>query len=194
MGSSFPLMPPQNCESTHLSSSPQLCLQSLHITGVKVAYYFICHRKLWLFTHGIQLEKEHENVMLGKMLHEERYKRKRKEVLIDQTINIDFVKTSRGIEIHEIKKTKRMEKAHIYQLLFYLYYLKQRGLEAKGFINYPLLNKVEEVSLQREKEEEIRTALREIDKIIKGPVPEKKRKHICSKCAYLEFCFCCEEE
>ena len=24
---------------------------SMRITGVKIAYYFICHTKLWLFSH-----------------------------------------------------------------------------------------------------------------------------------------------
>ncbi len=26
---------------------------AMRITGVKIAYYFICHTKLWLFSHNI---------------------------------------------------------------------------------------------------------------------------------------------
>ncbi|MCE8425263.1 MAG: Dna2/Cas4 domain-containing protein [Candidatus Methanoperedens sp.] len=38
------------------------------------------------------LEKEHDNVNIGKLLHEDRYKRDSKEITIDQTISIDFIR------------------------------------------------------------------------------------------------------
>ena len=40
--------------------------------------------------------------------------------------------------IHEVKLTDKMESAHEFQLLYYLYYLKQKGIEnLKGQIDYP---------------------------------------------------------
>ena len=52
--------------------------------GLQVAYYTVCKRKLWLFSHGISMESENENVKLGKLLHEDSYDRKAKDILIDR--------------------------------------------------------------------------------------------------------------
>ena len=55
------------------------------ITGVMVYYYFVCKRKLWYFTHEIQMEQENEAVKLGKVLDESVYGRENKHMDIDQT-------------------------------------------------------------------------------------------------------------
>ncbi len=50
-----------------------------NITGTQINYYFVCHRKLWLFCHHIQMEHTSEFVEMGSLLHEHSYIRKRKE-------------------------------------------------------------------------------------------------------------------
>ncbi|MBC2698151.1 MAG: CRISPR-associated protein Cas4 [ANME-2 cluster archaeon] len=163
------------------------------ITGVRINYYHICHTKLWLFSHNITFEHEHENVKIGKLLHEDRYSKSKKDVTIDNTISIDFVKQRGGkIELHEIKKTKKMEDAHLRQMLYYLYYLKQKGIDAQGIMNYPLLNQTRDVILTQEDEKNIEDDIRRIEEIVTGRMPHPKRKRICPKCAYFEFCFCGE--
>lgn len=72
------------------------------ITGVMVYYYFVCKRKLWYFTHEIQMEQENEAVKLGKVLDESVYGRENKHMDIDQTINIDFIRETNIL--HEVKK------------------------------------------------------------------------------------------
>ena len=129
----------------------EVLLDSVRITGVKVNYYHICKTKLWLFSHNINLERENDSVNIGKVLHEDRYKNNLKNVTIDG-ISIDFVKTGKRIEIHEIKKSKKMDAADRAQLLFYLYYLKKRGFDAVGILNYPLLNKTEKIEMNPEDE------------------------------------------
>jgi len=163
---------------------------AVRITGVKIDYYHICHTKLWLFSHNITLEPGHENVEIGKQLHEDRYKRDGKDVTIDNTISIDFVRRGSVIELHEVKKTKKMADADRAQLLFYLYYLKQRGVNAEGVINYPLIRETVQVTLTPVDEAGLRKDIREIERIVQGDMPHPKRKRICAKCAYLEFCFC----
>ena len=165
---------------------------AVRITGVKIDYYHICHTKLWLFSHNITLEPGHENVEIGKQLHEDRYKRDGKDVTIDNTISIDFVRRGSVIELHEVKKTKKMADADRAQLLFYLYYLKQRGVNAEGVINYPLIRETVQVTLTSVDEAGLRKDIREIERIVQGDMPHPKRKRICAKCAYLEFCFCDE--
>ena len=111
-----------------------------NITGMMVYYYFVCERKLWYFCHEITMETENEDVLLGKLLDESSYKKNDKHISIDQIINIDFMKESG--ELHEVKKSKSVEEAGIWQMKYYLYYLQQRGvIGMKGKIDYPLLKK-----------------------------------------------------
>ena len=156
-------------------------------TGTQVNYYFICHRKLWLFSHNIGMEKESEDVAIGKLLHETSYRRMEKDVIMER-IAIDFVERDGKIIIHEIKKSKKMEKAHYYQLLYYIYFLKKRGIEAEGIINYPLMRKTEKIELNSL--EEMEKILEEVKKIVElpSPPPAEKKKY-CRKCSYFEMCW-----
>ncbi len=167
-------------------------MREIRITGVKVAYYYICHTKLWLFSHDIAMEREHENVEVGRLIHETSYGG-REPVTIDE-IAVDFIRRGDLIEVHEVKKTRSMERAHRMQLLYYLYYLRERGVEAVGVIDYPKLRRRERVELSEGDAEELERAMEEIRRINDGPMPPPRRKKICRKCAYYEFCFGGEDE
>lgn len=159
------------------------------ITGVMIYYYFVCKRKLWYFCHEINMEAENENVMLGKLLDEHSYQRDEKHINIDNVINIDFIKEHH--ELHEIKKSKSIEEAGIWQVKYYLYYLKQRGVEnIKGKIDYPLLKKNIIVELTDEDIEKMESIISEICKIRKRNIPpEFLETKVCKKCAYHDLCF-----
>ena len=119
------------------------------ITGVMVYYYKVCKRKLWYFYNEIQMEQGNESVAIGKTIDEQTYKRDKKHINIDNIINIDFIR-SKGI-LHEVKKSNKIEEASILQVKFYLYFLKERGVEdIKGQIDYPLLKKNITVELLQE--------------------------------------------
>lgn len=95
------------------------------------------------------MEDNNENVQLGKLLDENSYKRDDKHIQIDGVINIDFIHDNR--ELHEIKKSRAVEEAGIWQLKYYLYYLEERGVKGiKGRIDYPLLKRTMEVALSDE--------------------------------------------
>ena len=131
------------------------------ITGVMIYYYFVCKRKLWYFIHEINMESENENVMLGKLLDESSYQRDDKHINIDNVINIDFIKEHK--ELHEVKKSRSIEEAGIWQVKYYLYYLKQRGADGfKARIDYPLIKKNLVVELTQEDEERLEEIIREI--------------------------------
>lgn len=159
------------------------------ITGVMVYYYFICKRKLWYFVHEISMENENEAVMLGKLLDENSYKRDDKHINIDNVINIDFIKEQK--ELHEIKKSRAIEEAGVWQVKYYLYYLKRRGvtgLTAK--IDYPLLKKNLVVELSEEDEKRLDEVIQDIN-IMKEQTqpPQFISRKICVKCAYHDLCF-----
>jgi CRISPR-associated exonuclease Cas4 len=95
-------------------------------TGTQVNYYVVCPRKLWLFSHQIEMEHNSALVQLGKVIHEHTYSReRRKNLVIDNRIVVDFYEDG---TLHEVKKSNRMDDAHRLQLLYYLYYLKQKGV------------------------------------------------------------------
>jgi len=137
----------------------------------------------------MELESDSDLVLMGKLLHENSYKRQPlKEVEIDR-IKIDFVEKSK--EIHEIKRSKKIENAHVYQLLYYLYFLKKKaGIDAKGVLNYPLLKKKVAVKLTEEKEDELKNILTSVKNTInQEKPPEAEWKSYCRNCAYKELCW-----
>lgn len=159
------------------------------VTGVMVYYYFVCKRKLWYFANEISMEAENEDVMLGKLLDEDSYKRNDKHINIDDVINIDFVKTP--CELHEVKKSRSIEAAGIWQVKYYIYYLKNRGVDGiTATIDYPLLRKKVIVSFSEEDEKELDRILIEIAGICgSDKVLAVENKKICSNCAYHDLCF-----
>jgi len=163
-------------------------LDDLLITGTEINYLFICPTKLWYFAKGITMEQESEWVDLGRFLHERRYGGEEKEIQIG-SIKIDFIRRGDVIEVHEVKLSKSMEKAHEMQALYYLYYLKKLGISAKAVLHYPKLNETREVVLDG-RGEEIEWVIKEVERIKSLPSPpEPVKSKKCKKCAYYELCW-----
>ncbi len=163
------------------------------ITGVMISYYFVCHTKLWLFAHNITLEREFDAVRQGKEIHENSYRREKKEIELPG-MKLDFVRKGDVMEIHEVKKSKKMTQADRYQLLYYLYRLRGMGIEATGVLNYPLLKDTLEIIPEGGDFTEIAEIEEDIRRIIAGPYIEPRYRKICRKCAYFEFCFGGDED
>jgi len=157
-------------------------------TGTEVGYFFICKKKLWWFAHGVEMEQTNDRVKMGKLVHEESYARRRKELNIDDRIVLDWREDN---VIHEVKLTDSMEDAHEMQLLYYLYYLKCKGVEGlRGQIDYPKLRETKTVELTEEKETMLVQALEEMRRIVgSGHAPEVAWMRICAKCSYAELCW-----
>lgn len=161
----------------------------MNITGVMVYYYFICHRKLWYFTNEINMEQNSELVSIGKILDETSYTRENKEILIDNTINVDFIKN--GAVLHEVKKTKAIEEAGIWQIKYYMYYLEKRGVRnVKAEIDFPLLRETKKIILEKQDKEILENVIKNIEEIAnqeKPPIIINSK--ICKKCAYFDLCY-----
>jgi CRISPR-associated exonuclease Cas4 len=77
------------------------------MTGTQISYYFICHRKLWLFTRNIDMEQTSDTVAMGKFISESTYERQNHEIHItddEDDIVLDFYDGQRKV-IHEVKKS-----------------------------------------------------------------------------------------
>jgi len=173
--------------------SYELMNQKVLFAGTQISYYLICHTKLWLFSYFNRMEHTSDLVASGKILQETSFSQTKKNLIIDQKIAIDFLKKEDKLIVHEIKKSDKLEKAHIIQLAYYLYYLKhKKGIEnIEGVINYPSKRKIVKVMLTQDKEKEIENIINSIKKIVELPSPPKpEKKKYCRKCSYYEFCWC----
>lgn len=157
-------------------------------TGTEVGYYFVCVKKLWWFAHGVEMEHENDRVRMGRLVHKESYGRRKKELNVDDRIVLDWRED--GV-IHEVKLTDSMERAHEMQLLYYLYYLKQKGVEGlSGQIDYPKLRETKRVELTPEREREIEAALTEMTSIVSARrAPTVEWMKICRACSYADLCW-----
>jgi len=124
------------------------------------------------------------------LIGEETYKRDKKEILFG-SIKIDLVKKESGnTVVAEIKKSSKGINAARMQLLFYLYRLKKRGIDAKGELLIPKEKKKIAVELDKATEEKLKDALVKIELIITSELPPVPQKiPFCRKCAYFEFCW-----
>ncbi len=161
----------------------------MNITGTMVYYYFVCERKLWYFVNAINMEQNSELVAIGKILDETSYKREKHSILIDNTINIDFVRN--GAILHEVKKTKAIEKAGIWQLKYYMYYLEQGGVKnISAKIDFPLLRESKEIVLTQDDRNVLENVIKNINDIINTEkIPKTMNSKICKKCAYYDLCY-----
>ena len=160
------------------------------ITGNLINAYYICHRKLWLFAHEVNPPSNNPYLEIGALIGEESYKREKKEILMGN-IKIDLIKKESGdVVVAEIKKSSKGENAARMQLLFYLYQLKNEGIDAQGELLIPKEKKKISVELTDELIEKLKTAVAEIREIIsKEEPPLPKKIPFCRNCAYQEFCW-----
>ena len=159
------------------------------ITGLMFYYYFVCKKKLWYFVNQIQMEQNSELVEIGKIIDETSYEHQEKHILIDNTINIDFIKNS--AILHEVKKTKAIEEASIWQVKYYMYYLERKGVKnVKARIDFPLIKETKEIILNEEDRQAIKEVIVHIQEIINSKISvdvEQDKK--CKKCAYYDLCY-----
>jgi len=164
----------------------------MNIIATHVNYYFLCHRKLWLFANGIQMEHTSETVAEGKLIGETTYTDRPQqytEVEVDG-IKIDFYDAKNKV-VREVKKSDKVEKAHIAQVKYYIYKLGQQGIEdVTGLIEYPKMRQTETVEMEPGDKELIQTWEMNIKQIVGSEIcPPLLRKPICKQCSYFDFCY-----
>lgn len=159
------------------------------ITGIMIYYHEICDKRLWYFSKGLNMESKSELVNIGKIIDETSYSKERKQILIDDKINIDFLEDWKII--HEVKKSDKLEHASIWQLKYYIYILKEKGVNIeKGILDYPKIRKRTEVYFDNNDKQIIDKKINEIKKVINSNYPIKvDNKPYCKSCSYYDMCF-----
>jgi len=168
----------------------------MEITGTQISYYFTCHRKLWLFGNGIQMEHNSELVAMGKLIHETSYSDRPdrfQEVEIGP-IKIDFYDKREKV-IHEVKKSDKLEASHQWQVKYYIYIMEQAGIEGvTGLLEYPKLRHTEQVLLTDDDRKELETIMAAITVITAAEsCPPLVKMGICKNCSYYDFCYASED-
>ena len=165
-----------------------MTIKKKQITGVMVQYYKVCTRELWFYLHQVNMNYDNDDIEIGKLIHENSYKREKKEIRIDNIV-FDFIKDKDTLTVCEIKKSSKLTIGGHYQLYYYLYTLKNANIKAEGEVVYPKERKKEKLTLTPEKEKEIQEILTQIQEISKQKQPPKaKTQAYCKKCTYYELC------
>jgi len=161
----------------------------MNITGTLINYFFHCKTQAWLHANRINLEDNGEDVRIGKVLHEISEERVNEVSL--ENIKVDKITKD---YIIEVKKSDSDLEAAKWQLLFYLYRLKQKGIVKKGRLEVFEKNKQDkkcfEIVLDEESQKRLLEVIEELKSLIAKPHPPKsKYEKKCKKCAYYTYCF-----
>ena len=168
----------------------------MQITGTHFNYYLICHRKLWLFANGINMESNSDLVYEGKLIHENSYPRRSEkfEEIEIEGIKIDYYDRKNKV-VHEIKKSDKKTLAHQWQVKYYLFVLEKNGITgASGLLEYPSMHKTHIVDLTDADRIKIGEMTVEIETLIAAETcPAQLAKSKCRKCSYFDFCWSGED-
>lgn len=156
------------------------------MNGSLLNYYFHCKRQCYLHAHKIKTEHTSDLVKLGKYYHQE-FEDKDEDKKMINGVKIDKIE---GEYLIEYKKSNSDIKAAEYQLLFYLWKLKQAGIIKRGKLKFKDNRADQAVVLTIEKEIKLKNVINKIEKLINTDIiPNVINKRKCRRCAYYEFCY-----
>jgi len=138
------------------------------------------------------MEHTSEVVAEGKLLHETSYPQRAEkytEIEIGGS-KIDFYDVKEQV-IHEVKKSDKMEEAHLWQVKYYIWLMEQHGIAGvRGIIEYPKLKETKQVALEAEDRQYLEQCIKDIQRIVESNLcPSKTDKRICKNCSYFDFCW-----
>ncbi|MBR9648014.1 CRISPR-associated protein Cas4 [Clostridium tyrobutyricum] len=163
----------------------------MRMNGTLINYYFHCKRQCWLHGNRINMEDNSEDVHIGKIIHELKSEgKKNAEISID---NVKIDKITKDYLV-EIKKSDADVEAVKWQVLLYIFILKNKGIIRKGKIEFQEKNKQKNkiiyVELTEENESKLEQLIKDIDQLLEEESPPKIEKvKGCKKCAYYEYCY-----
>jgi len=162
------------------------------ITWTIINYYFMCRRKMRLFSRHLQSEHTSQTVAIGKYYHESRHEDKPNTEIELEGVKIDQIQWDTVIEY---KKAKTHPDSARYQLLFYLYKLKQKGVIKQGKIIFKENIWSILVTLDEQSESDLLSTIEEIKTVLTQEKPpavllttQWKPDKACKGCSYFDFC------
>lgn len=162
----------------------------IKVTGTLINSYVVCPRQTWLIAHQMIGNQEDSNLEFGRFLQEKVYEREKKELTVGH-LKLDVMKSKDGeLIIGEVKKSSASREIAFMQLLFYLYELKEMGIDATGELLFPEERRKEIVVLNEEGIIKIEQLKQEISILITQDLPPVPRKlKWCKNCSFREYCW-----
>ncbi len=163
----------------------------MQVNGTLINYFFHCKRQCYLFGNRMNFEDNSEDVKIGRAIHEE------KSLNNDNTeINIGNVKIDKITKeyITEVKKSDADVEASKWQLIYYMYILKNKGIIRKGKLEFIEKNKQERkviyIELTYEIEQQLLKYIKEVEILLsENFTPSVINSYKCKKCAYYSYCY-----
>lgn len=139
----------------------------------------------------MNLEDNSENVRIGKAIHEEKAVGSSNSEIAIENIKLDKLTAE---YLTEIKKSDADEEAAKWQLYYYLYVLKIKGIVRKGRLQFVEKNKKDSktliLELTPEIEKQLNTYVDKIEDLLEqDTIPPVLNESKCKKCAYYEYCY-----
>ena len=138
------------------------------------------------------MEDNSHEVVEGQLIGKNTYNRRAKKwkELDLKNLKVDHFDPSTNT-IREVKKSPKLEFSHVAQVKYYIYALRQRGIEnVSGIIEYPKQKKKTIVELSPEDIVEIQQWEQQVAQIVNAPTcPELTPKSYCRSCAFRDFCY-----
>ena len=163
----------------------------MKVNGTLMNYYFHCKRQCYLHRNRMNLEDNSEMVQIGKAIHEEKAAGSSNAEREIDKIKLDKLTAE---YLTEIKKSDADEEAAKWQLYYYLYVLKGKGIVRKGRLQFVEKNKSQTktliLELTTDVEEELQKVIADIERLLEQEtIPQPRNKAQCKKCAYYEYCY-----
>ncbi|AWR98642.1 CRISPR-associated protein Cas4 [Metallosphaera hakonensis] len=153
------------------------------VTGTLIWYLKICPREVWYMARQITPYEGHPKLEKGRAIHQ--IYSDRIQISLEG-MKIDGFRREERTVI-EIKSSSRHLESARAQTNYYLYRLKEVGLNCEGEIYVPKKGERHRVTLN---EDQVRRDLEEVKSIVnsENPPPRVRIKY-CKKCAYKDFCW-----
>lgn len=162
----------------------------MKVNGTLMNYYVHCQRQCYLHGNRINFEDNSEDVKIGKALHENKYENDRNSEIAIENIRIDKITKDYLVET---KKSNADVEASKWQLLYYLYVLKCKGIIKKGKLEFIQKNKDKKIiilELNTDIENEVKVKINKIEKLLSNEeIPKEQKKSHCKRCAYYDYCY-----
>ena len=133
-------------------------------------------------------DEEDQALEVGRAIHEIFYRDMLKEISFEG-VKIDVYRRRERV-VCEVKTSSRYLQAARFQLLYYLYRLREHGVSPIGYILIPKEKRKIYVRLDEESEHILLKVFEDIKDIVQSErPPQPSRTPYCRKCAYRDFCW-----
>ncbi|BBG23260.1 CRISPR-associated protein Cas4 [Sulfuracidifex tepidarius] len=153
------------------------------ITGTLIWYSKVCPREVWYMARHVTPFEGHSKLEKGRAIH---------QIYGDELpISLDGMKIDafrkEDRTVVEIKSSSRHVESAMAQTNYYLYRLKEVGLECEGEVYVPKKDERIRVTLDEEK---VKKDMEEVRRIVEsGSPPPRVRIKFCRRCAYKDLCW-----